>query len=461
MRLLSAIILVISFAQAMAKDNGRDPLVIDDFGYASTVELSSEHAVYQCRIPQSIYRNSVNPNLGDLRVFNGAGETVVHAIRRIPADTKTEIRTKEVPIFPVFAKTGQQLSDLSLRVVRNRNSSIIEIDSAGGGRDPNVKIVAYIVNLEDIDQDVEKLILGWTDSKVTFTSIISVDGSDDLQSWRRISRDTVVARLKHNGHMLEKNEVKFSSTKSKYLRLSWNQDDAMPLAKVVARSTSRTSVPDRDWNSYVTVSDDKSSAFLFETEGGFPVDRAQVVLPEVNTVAWAYFDSKSDAKSKSWRSRGKGLVYDLMVDGKRVSRLEITLRQTRDRIWRVRIPEAATVLGNRQPQVKLGWRPDQLLFVARGQPPFTVAYGNYNVGANELPVGKLLSKFSPFGHKPFVPASATLDSERSVRGQQALIRGWQQQPWKRWLLWAALIAGVAVLGWMALSLSRQLAQGDK
>jgi hypothetical protein len=50
-----------------------------DFAYAASVEVSSQEALLWLELPSAVYEGAVRTDLGDLRVFNAAGEVVPHA----------------------------------------------------------------------------------------------------------------------------------------------------------------------------------------------------------------------------------------------------------------------------------------------------------------------------------------------------------------------------------------------
>ena len=58
----------------------------DDFAFGLRVDMPGWAAIYKLALPEEIYRGALRFDLGDLRVFNAAGEEVAHALRQ-PAAT--------------------------------------------------------------------------------------------------------------------------------------------------------------------------------------------------------------------------------------------------------------------------------------------------------------------------------------------------------------------------------------
>ena len=83
---------------AFAADGALAP---GDFAYGRAVETQRGDALQTLLLDLPIYRGSVGPELVDLRVFNGAGEVVPHAIRALVDPHEEEGARVAVPLFRV------------------------------------------------------------------------------------------------------------------------------------------------------------------------------------------------------------------------------------------------------------------------------------------------------------------------------------------------------------------------
>ena len=98
-------------------------------------------------------------------------------------------------------------------------------------------------------------------------------------------------------------------------------------------------------------------------------------------------------------------------------------------------------------------RATQLVFLARGEPPFTLALGNGSVKAANFPLSTLI----PDGGAERLKAlgQATLAGEVAVASPVVAVSPAAGTDWKKLGLWAVLLLGVAALGAMAFSLLRK------
>ena len=98
-------------------------------------------------------------------------------------------------------------------------------------------------------------------------------------------------------------------------------------------------------------------------------------------------------------------------------------------------------------------RATQLVFLARGEPPFSLALGNASVKAASLPLSTLIPDYSPERLKAL--GQATLVGEIAVKPPAIAALPEAGTDWKKLGLWAVLLLGVAALGAMAYSLLRK------
>ncbi len=130
----------------------------------------------------------------------------------------------------------------------------------------------------------------------------------------------------------------------------------------------------------------------------------------------------------------------------------------------IRVDQRGGGLGSGMPALNAGWVPHQLVFAARGAPPFTLAYGNRGAQGGALPIESLIPGYRD-------DAGANVPSAKTGQQQVVNVRSAQSQPqkklggdarleeqidWKRWSLWGVLGIGVLVLGAMAWRLVKQL-----
>ncbi|MEZ5629749.1 MAG: DUF3999 family protein, partial [Burkholderiaceae bacterium] len=110
--------------------------------------------------------------------------------------------------------------------------------------------------------------------------------------------------------------------------------------------------------------------------------------------------------------------------------------------------------------------PAQLVFVASGGPPFTLAAGRADAAGTYLPLPSLIPGYEP-GAQGRLPEAILAGAAPAVAtptaAPVATIAPGGQRDLRQWTLWAVLVAGVLALGGMAWALMRQLGKppGDR
>ncbi|NWA18564.1 DUF3999 family protein, partial [Pseudomonas gingeri] len=110
-------------------------------------------------------------------------------------------------------------------------------------------------------------------------------------------------------------------------------------------------------------------------------------------------------------------------------------------------------LGVEAPTLSFAVRATQLVFLARGEPPFTLVLGNPSVKGANLPLSTLIPDYS--AERLAGLGQAKVAGEAVVTSPAVAAPVDAGPNWKKLGLWAVLLLGVAALGAMAYSLLRK------
>ncbi|MGB5686024.1 MAG: DUF3999 domain-containing protein [Candidatus Electrothrix sp.] len=461
--LMLAFVFVCSFVcycpvQASGDADNR-PLQREDFAYGMDLTISGNHAIYGLTLPAAIYQGCTTSDLGDLRVFN-ASHPVPHLLRsQISKETKRPAQA--LPFFPLLSDTqGGSGSPPDLHIATNNQGTIIDIrqNASGGSSQINQIITAYILDTSGLDQPADWLELTWEGQGEQFSTSVRLDSSDDLNNWQTQVRSAALAELRFGNHTLLRKRISVPQGihRKTYLRLSW------PVGKDGARLTGVRAGYNREEQSLprtalalvgkaLPVAEQGAARYLYDSKGFFPVDQLNIDLPEQNSLSQIAVFSKADEEA-SWQRRASLLAYRLTVEGVPLESGMITINHTTDRYWLLELEDNSGI--QQAPTLELGWLPGQLVFMAQGEKPYTVAYGRAGLEAAPSQVDRLLRAVDPQSAKKLVaPAQA---GPQEIIGGEERLEAVEELPWRRWLLWMVLVAGVLVVGMMALKLYREM-----
>jgi hypothetical protein len=441
-----------------------------DFAYSVPLEADGKEALYEVMLPASTYRGVVRADLADVRVFNGAGEVVPHALRPRLTTATEAVAPVVLTLFPLRAEAGSDVDRISIRVRRDAGGkSIIDVSSTSTGARAGVEksTVGYFVDLTALDRALRAIEFEWQPVPDGFSGKLRVDASDDLGSWRTLVAAAPLVNLEVAGQRLQQKRVELPRQKVKYLRLSWvaQGGDAAPpeLASAGGELVEKTVEAAREWVLAEPSKGEKPGEYLFDLRGRHPVDRVRLHLPEPNTVAQLELLAR-DKSDAPWRMVTRGVAYRLRRDGGEITSPELSVGVTTDRYWLLRVDQRGGGVGSGAPKLEAGWVPHTLVFAARGEPPFQLAYGNRDAKPAGYTIDTLIPGYRDAAGPKIRATKAGAQQIFNVSSAQALTqqelggeaRLKEKIDWKRWSLWGALILGVAILGAMAWRLVRQL-----
>jgi hypothetical protein len=487
---LACLLVTASFAAASRADaQASKSFAPGDFAYGIELTSSVDAPVQTVLVPLAVYRGALRPDLGDLRLFNAAGEPLPHALRKLadpaPIDRPIAEREQPVALFPLLAPAdapAAAVDKLALRIERGASGSVIDIRSAppdaaaDGGTHAATRVIAYVLDTQAIERDMVSLRVRLEEppqlAGQSYLASVVIEVSEDLASWRSVVLDGVLARLSHGGQLVTRDRIDLGGIRAKFLRV---------------RSVAGEDIPGRIAEAFIEVAQTEAPArplealrvrgqaspepgvFDYDLGGAFPVERLRVLLPSTGmlfqaevSVAAAKGETERPDKVSAIRARTNKRIYDdvydgpiyrLLKDGREIESAPVELDGHRVRYVSITVADSATLA--EPPQIEVEYLPAQLLFVAREPAPFTLAYGNYAAEPSKMTADALLAPFR--ASTEALPAStAQLGATKTLAGQAALIAPPPPAPIKTYVLWAVLIAGTLGITGLAIRLLRKL-----
>jgi len=433
-----------------------------DFAYGIPLRTSGQEALQQLELPRAVYEGVVHADLSDMRVFNGAGEVVAHAFRPRVTTTRAKPRTLELTLFPIRTDAAAGMDAVELRVEQRGNRTVVDVRTREGRPARDAKLVGYLADARTLEQPVRAVTLELPAGAAQVFTRVTIEASDDLRQWTPLASGAPIVRLASGGSRLEQLRIDVPARKTKFLRVSWpGRTEPLELAGLAVEPGDAAVAAARQWKQVSGApGKDGPGVWDFDLGGLFPVDRLRFALPHPNTVASLELLARA-TPSDPWRPVTTATVYRLVRDGDELTSPDIEVNAASDRYWRARVDQRGGGIGVGLLGLTAGWVPHRLVFAARGAGPFQLAYGSREAKSAAFPISTLIPGYQgeeDLARAETAPAlvigGAQTVSEPQRLGGDAVTR--ERVDWKRWTLWASLVLGVAVLGWMALRLGRQM-----
>jgi len=445
-RLLACCVLLPLAVFAAARDDyaRQWPLTLQD----------ADVGAYRVTLDREVYRSVQSRELRDVDVINANGAPVPAAPFAAGQSLARSPRYVVLPWFPLPAGRAAQAQDLTVISERDPDGSVLRIEARGSTttRAPATATDAWLVDAGALRDDIVALELEWNSAAGGLDSAYRVEGSEDLRSWRVLQPQAQLLDLVRDGRHLRQRRIPLDGS-ARYLRLLPNGVGAAPSLTAIRAEMAPTTA-DLPW-SWETlpgraIVEHGSTIYLYTLDGRFPIERADVTLPGNNASEWTL--QSRDADDAPWRTRaGPWVAYRLGTTGTDHSATQALGGVTRDRYWRLSSPTPGGVV----PALRLGYRPEVVIFVAQGPAPYALVAGSARAERAQAPVAQLVDALRMQHGSDWQPANATLATSGRLAGADALMPAPVRRDWKAWLLWSVLVAGVLVVAAFASSLLRR------
>ncbi len=456
--------LTVQTTQAAQTDSSNDHSndhANDHYAYRWPLQTQGDNAAWQFALTPEVYAALVDPALGDFDVVNANGQSV--PVARLTVDPTAQPGVAQVTL-PVFAlpRTATTGDDLSLRLERSMDGRLRLLQTQVTAAAAQT-MIDYVIDA-DLRRDaqrpasIDRLDLNWPDS-ADVQARFAVEGSEDLEHWQVLVDAAAVMSLHRDNAVLQRRDIAVPATSLRYLRLRQLDGDPVPGLQVTARRT-RAGVSSPQWQrvratlvdpNTETVRDAASNdhVYRYRLPATLPVGRVGVALGADNATAEVILDAQSGS---AWTPIGRVLLFRLQQNGLRVGNEDYVLSAPfATREWRLRSVTALTP----PPSVEVAYLPDRFVFLAQGAGPYTLVAGSRSARRPALPVEQALAPLRARLGNDWQPPNATLGARTTGAFEAAYAKPATPTPWRTWLLWALLVGGAALVGWLALSLLRE------
>ena len=431
-------------------------LTKSDFAYGYKIEFKPGQSLYQVEVPDEVYKKIVQPNLSDLRFYNGKSELVPH--QKLVASGKTlEKKTLASKALPSFAmkNDAKKVGGESIKIQTDGSGTIVEVNSDSKSNKAERGARTFVIDASKLKRSPDYLLIDFTgEGSESYFRKVSLAGSNDLSKWTNILAGVVLAKKSYQGRSLKRNRLNIRGSSYKYYRLKWSQESGKQAASISAKAsflpaTVAKFAKPKSMELVGEFKDLSTPSFIYNSPGFFPVHEISIQMAQESSVAEIVVFGRAVASSE-WSSVWSGTIFSAVIDGTILENESIRIYPQRYKHWKIEVRSPLDSMGKKPPKVTLNWYPEKLLFLARGPQPFLFAYGNAKMVGYEgidLKSQQLSKKIG----QATATSSQVLGGDTKLSYEEPKIF-----PWKTYLLWTILIGGVLGLGFMAKSMLKSL-----
>ena len=433
------------------------PYSADDFAY-STVLSEAKTSLREVEIPKTLYEKMQRRDYGDLRVFSADGQIVPHQFSQ--SSSRVDSKQETPLVFYPFSKE-QAANPGKIQVIINQKAGEqhLQINQHLANKPTKTNEYQYILINKSKNQkrgpELCKLQLDWEQEKLSSIISFKLESSDQLQNWKTLSHKLTVSKLNYSGSQLLHNQVHFPCTSQKYLRLTWLQPKQKIHLVQINGIYTQKGEQKIQWQSFGKPRyNDEEKGWLFESNIIAEISALAFIAPQDGLLYKGTLYSRDNEKA-AWRYRKEVSQYQLNMGDTTLQSDPVSIRPSNDRYWKLQIQTETHFTESQLPEIKAGWMPKKLYFLAQGSGPFTLAFGNHTIELDQRnSLSDLINSLKQSGASiDRVSIDTVINNNKSFKVEEKI-------PWKLILLWLVLILGTALMGFMAYRLFQQMG-GDE
>lgn len=422
----------------------------EDYGWSWPLALSRDDGgAYRVVLTPDVYTHTTRADLKDLDVRNGAGLTVPAAVLDPEEPLAASAQRVELPIFDLPADYKHHHYWKVSRETRTRGqierSESVHTHSSSG---PSVGI---LMDASRVREPIQAIDLQWEPLPAgdPLDIAVTVETSADLTEWTTVLERGQLVDLENNGQRVLQNRLTIRGA-NRYLRILPVQPARAPnFTSAQAILQPQQSEAIWQWQTLSgTKSDNNGQTFVeFESPGRFPIARADLVHNTNSAAEWRL--ESRDSTDATWTHRaGPWIGFQVHGDVASRSSPQSLNARTRDRYWRL----VSTTQSRQIPELKLGYRPEVLVFLAQEEGPFTVVAGSTKTMRTDAPLDRLVQTLRQHFGAQWSPLPAYLGPIEELSGAKATAPVPKSTDWGIQLLWGILIFGTVVVAGIAIHL---------
>ena len=444
------------------------PLVASSFAGKLTLD-GQGGSVLSYMLPESVFLGLQDPAFRDLCVFDADGTPVPFSVRLPQGQKDGKDYSAPVAYFPWAPKTEGQggavastpsVADIEITAA----GTIVRIKGQQGAGTTGAKETLpprrVLLDMEPfLKQMKDPLPVGLegfslkdlrghslkvqTSSDSHFFSYVTMQTSADLSQWRSLGERQALARMRQGDDLLQRDTLTLPPSMDRYLLLHF-EGDAVPLSGLEAQVRFDSTQPLMRERIIPGTKAADGRSITYDIGGSFPLSSITFDMPQPEMMA-VQLERRSTTNAP-WRSYTRGLIYRLEKEGVTIVNDPIPVQEY-TRYWRLAARDAIPFAA--APGLRAAWKPRELVFLARGKGPWTVAYGRSTpVEISSLPFDTLAAPTpaKEIAVAPPIPTSAPAASALSLSQEG--------------VLWGVLGLAVLFLGGMAFWLTRSMRAGS-
>ena len=415
----------------------------------------ADAALQRLILPAQALVSLQTPNYSDLRIFNAQGQSLPMALTSGAAQVQTEARKVTLVAYPIVGSLATAgLDGLSLRIEEQQGKRVVQINTGNnmstGSATGQQKVLGTLLDARALDMPVASITLD-VDLPANQPINFMVYSSKDLKNWAPLADAVLYQGDSANG--LPSRQLGDSTLvlpavvdlAGNYLRVTWANTAGLMGAVTMRGAT--LNAPQNIQRQRVSASMalpalSNPHSLSFTLPFATPL-AALKITPKGNNVLIPVRVLGRNDRSQPWTLLTASVIYKLASAGK--EKLNGPLELPGNSYREIQIEADKVSPGfETAPEITMLFEPAQIVFLASGSPPFTLAVGLSQATAAYMPIASLMPGYRT-AQEDALPL-ALLDTVAPLVVTQISS---DALPTRSLILWGVLLLGVLALSGMA------------
>ncbi len=429
------------------------------------ITVAPDAPLQRLQLPAQALVQLQSSNYSDVRIFNAQGQPVPMALSSVAASPAQRGLVKLVA-FPIIGSAATTALDgVELRIEELQGKRVVQLSTGNVAAAPGTqKVLGALLDARQVKTPVVGITLD-IDLPSARPVSFSIQASRDLKTWRELA-DTVLFKT-DTGSLGASTlgapniELAAQDLADQYLRITWQGDTDQTTAVAVRGATLATaaagSLVTRVSAAVTAPALSSPHEFSFKLPFATPLAALRIDAAGTNTLVPVRVLGRND-RSQPWAALASTVVYNLTANGKTQRSGAVALSSAV--VSEIKIEADKNTPGfSAVPEVNVLFDPVQLVFLAGGAGPFTLAAGLSKAPLAYLPLASLMPAYQNGQENTLPVAAVQLGSAGPAVVSSAAADG--RMPTRSLVLWGVLIAGALALAAMAWALTRQGSRNGK
>ena len=438
------------------------------------VTLAPDAPLQRLLVPAEALVRLQSAGYADLRLFNAAGQPVPMALANVAAETATQEQQVKLTAYPILGAAGNAgLEGLSLRIEERQGRRVVQLNTSGASTASAAsaqKVLGALLDTRSVTTPAARMTLD-ADLPVGQPVSFHVQVSKDLKNWQPLA-DTVLYRADASATAASLGDnslaLSMADLKDHYLRITWGEA-AVTLRGATLVTSRSTALRQRVSATMAAPVLANPHELTFALPFATPVAALKITPQGSNVLVPIRVLGRND-RNQPWALLASAVVYRMTTAGKEQTSGPVELQGASVREMKIEA-DLKTPGFAAAPEIVLQFEPAQLIFLASGQGPFTLAAGlasSTGAAGAFLPMASLIPGYKAQQENALPVAQADV-SKADITGGSAGAAGplvaaqpaSQGVPTRTLVLWGVLLVGALALGLMAWVLLKQTRQPAK